>query len=321
MRSIWLSGLALLCLALSASATTYVVHPDGTGDYPTIQAAVTYASSGDIVELTNGVFHGQGNRDIDLFDRDLTIRSQSGNPELCIIHCGGSPEAPHRAFYIGYSNSSLIEGIAIEAEYSDETALGHGGGGVQCWHCSPTFTSCIFLHCSAAAEGGGIYCTNSTVHFNGCQFYENEPPHDGAGICAFNSNTPLDDCTLHTNQGWGGAGIYSFGSGYLSMDTCELYNNTASASGGALSTSGTEFIAIRVFVRRQRVQLRRRSFGPPRGRCGTDHDRGVHAGRKHLLRERRGHLHLGPIRAPRDLELHPLRQLLASGRRHSLSST
>jgi hypothetical protein len=42
----------------------YVVHPYGTGDYPTIQATVTAADDGDIIELTDGTFTGDGNRDV-----------------------------------------------------------------------------------------------------------------------------------------------------------------------------------------------------------------------------------------------------------------
>lgn len=245
MRSIWLTGVCLICLALNAPATTYVVHPDGTGDYPTVQAAINHASSGDIIELSDGVFYGTGNRDVDFLDRDLTLRSQGGGPEQCIIHCDGTPETPHRAFYIGYQNSSVIEGVTIEAGYTDETPLGQGGGGVYCWFSSPTFTNCIIRNCSAASEGGGVYCNHSTAHFIGCVFTENEVPHDGAGLCALDSHITLDNTTFEANQAWGGAGIYSFGTGSLSMDACELYNNNCSASGGGLSTSGVEFIEIR----------------------------------------------------------------------------
>jgi hypothetical protein len=38
------------------SATTYLVTPDGTGDYPTIQLAVDAVVDGDIIELTPRTF-------------------------------------------------------------------------------------------------------------------------------------------------------------------------------------------------------------------------------------------------------------------------
>jgi hypothetical protein len=63
-RALFSSGLLAVVLLPAAGATTYVVHPDGTGDSPTIQAAIDASSDGDVVELTNGTFTGDGNRDL-----------------------------------------------------------------------------------------------------------------------------------------------------------------------------------------------------------------------------------------------------------------
>jgi len=61
--------LVLACLTASwagpSVATVYEVRPDGFGDFPTIQAAIEGAVDGDVIELTNGVFLGEGNRDVD----------------------------------------------------------------------------------------------------------------------------------------------------------------------------------------------------------------------------------------------------------------
>ncbi len=53
----------LILASSSAIATTYTISPDGTGDFPTVQAAVNAAADGDIIELTDGTFTGDGNRD------------------------------------------------------------------------------------------------------------------------------------------------------------------------------------------------------------------------------------------------------------------
>jgi hypothetical protein len=88
------TAVLLLTLGLAtlsgAGATTYLVRPDGTGDFPTIQAAVAASASGDVIELANGTFTGPGNRDVDYLSKLVTIRSQSGNPEACVIDCQGS---------------------------------------------------------------------------------------------------------------------------------------------------------------------------------------------------------------------------------------
>ena len=98
MRRVVLSFYLALAFPAAVFATTYVVRPDGTGDFPNIQAAVVAAESGDSVELTDGTFSGAGNRDIDYLGKAITIGSQSGNPEACIINCEGGAAEPHRGF-------------------------------------------------------------------------------------------------------------------------------------------------------------------------------------------------------------------------------
>ena len=46
----------LIASSLPASATTYLVRPDGTGDYPTIQAAIVAAATGDTVGVEPGTY-------------------------------------------------------------------------------------------------------------------------------------------------------------------------------------------------------------------------------------------------------------------------
>lgn len=91
-----LAPLCLLALlAAPAFAVTWVVHPDGTGDVPTIQAAIDSAHSGDVVELTDGVYLGDQNRDLVVYDESVLVRSASGDPTSCIIDCQGSASAAH----------------------------------------------------------------------------------------------------------------------------------------------------------------------------------------------------------------------------------
>ncbi len=61
--------------AAGAASETWLVTPDGTGDAPTIQAAVDSCEDGDSVELADGGFRGDGNRDVDCGDKGITVRS------------------------------------------------------------------------------------------------------------------------------------------------------------------------------------------------------------------------------------------------------
>lgn len=101
-RPAFLVGILLLIMPFSAAeAEVWVVHPDGTGDMPTIQTAIDIcAHSGDIIELTDGIFTGYGNRDLYNMGKSFLIRSQSGNPADCVIDLQGSEDEWH--WGIGY---------------------------------------------------------------------------------------------------------------------------------------------------------------------------------------------------------------------------
>jgi len=153
--------LVVLC-ASGASSTTYLLEPDGSGDFLTIQAAIDASVNGDIIELADGLFAGGGNRDLDTHGKAITIRSANGDPELCTIDCGGTPADPHRGFEF-HSNEgpdTVIEGITVTNGYSGS------GGAVRCNGSSggitfakPTLSDCRFVNNHVGGLGGALYCT------------------------------------------------------------------------------------------------------------------------------------------------------------------
>jgi len=161
-----------------ASATTYVVQPDGMGDFPTIQAAVDAAVGGDEIVLTSGTFRGGGNRNILWRTKEITIRSESGNPETCVIDCEGGPGAPYRGFCVErVGGDGLLDGVTIRHGW----APGYGGG-VFLREASPTISHCIFEEIHAEG-GGGIDCdADAAPTILGCTFRGNTAPW-GGGLC------------------------------------------------------------------------------------------------------------------------------------------
>ena len=89
-------------------------------NFNTIQNAIDEANNGDWVIVANGIYTGDGNRDIDFKGKAITVRSQNG-PETCIIDCNGTSAEYHRAFIFqtGETNSSILDGFTITNGYND----------------------------------------------------------------------------------------------------------------------------------------------------------------------------------------------------------
>ncbi|MCP4583729.1 MAG: hypothetical protein GY839_19130 [candidate division Zixibacteria bacterium] len=97
-------------------SAVYIVCPDSSGDFPNIQTAVQGSVDGDTIELTDGVFSGLGNRDIDYRGKAITIKSQSGNAENCIIDINGEFDGiSQRGFLFEHDegNESVLRDLTI----------------------------------------------------------------------------------------------------------------------------------------------------------------------------------------------------------------
>ncbi|MFC1572614.1 right-handed parallel beta-helix repeat-containing protein [Candidatus Eisenbacteria bacterium] len=225
-----LSFVVVLALS-SASADTYVVDPMGGGDYPDIQSAVIGAFNGAIIELTDGTFSGRGNRDVDYMGKAIEIRSQSGNPETCIVDCGGSSGNPHRGFLFqsGEAVGSVLRGVTLTSSYM------YDGGAILCDAASPTIDNCIFLENEAGSHGGGMICrTGSNPVISGCVFTGNLAGF-GAGMWCEDSSPVLTDCGFSGNTG-DGAGMYCIGNASPTLTNCILGGNTSVHGGGMYCT-------------------------------------------------------------------------------------
>ena len=147
--------IVLAVLAASAAggaATTYLVQPDGSGDFATIQEAIDNANSGDVIELGDGTFIGTGNRDILLHGKPLTLRSQSGRAEDCVIDCQASSGDRH--FGISVDDGafgSMIADLTIQNAWVLDS-----GGGLQATETELTLDHCIFRTNFAEYDGGAI---------------------------------------------------------------------------------------------------------------------------------------------------------------------
>ena len=240
-----------LCGSDSWTGTNPVCQ-DPDGPKATIQAAIDAAVDGDEVVVADGIYTGDGNRDIDFGGKLVTVRSSTG-PETCIIDCEGTNcEESHRGVYFhnGETTAAVFEGFTIRNGY-----VGNSGGGMLIEEASPTVTNCIFTdnwaihYCASGPKrGGAVAVLQGAPVFTDCLFFDNYARgycHNdslGGGLfssgsptlirCVFRENTALSSCQPCPPPGFGGGMYIAEGSAVL--NDCAFEYNDAGISGGGM---------------------------------------------------------------------------------------
>ena len=250
-NTVILSSLILVGLTFTCSATTIIVKADGSGDYPTIQAAINDANEGDTIEIWPGTYTGPGNRDIDPNGKALTIRSTDPNdPDIVaatIIDCNGTRSEPHFGFQLGYDDTedgnSVINGLTITKSYSRPAIL--------CWGGSTTITNCIItdnfengIRCSGNSTtititnciitdnfGSGIHCSVSSTTITNCIITDNFE----SGIRCGDKSTRISNCIITGNQS---NGILLYSKNAI-ITNCLIKRNTRNGYGSGIRCYGS----------------------------------------------------------------------------------
>jgi len=214
----------------------YLVRPDGTGDFPTIQDAIDFATNGDTIELADGTFTGPGNYELLFRGKSITVRSQSGNPAICSIDCQGLGRAV--GFTQGEQQGTVLEGLMITGGDATASTSSPKGGAMRCWDSSPLIRNCVFVE-NTAESGGAIWCSNASPLFLSCDFATNFATVSSGGATV--GGTPsFVDCVFTANTAnSGGAGAISAPA--VSATSCEFYDNYARTHAGAVSCNTGTF--------------------------------------------------------------------------------
>jgi len=211
-------------------AETFTVNADGTGDYPTIQAALDAAANDDVVELTDGTFTGDGNRDVDFLGKTVVVMSASGDPEACVVDCEGSSSDPHRGFIFQTQEPQTagLRGIQVTGGWVEGDPE---GGAVLCdGQSRPTIEGCLFV----GNEKAAIFCHgHSAPLITGCRFDQNAG-HYGAGVSLEEGTATITDCVFTENAASRGAGVHVYASS-ATIEDCRFIGNTAGNAGGAIA--------------------------------------------------------------------------------------
>ena len=247
--------MSVVLLAItSATADIITVDPNGTGEYPTIQAAIDASYyDGDTVIVAPGTYTGLGNRDIDFLGKAITVRStETNDPNIVaatIIDCNGTEAEPHRGFYFhsGEDANSVLSGITITNGYSEK------GSGIYCISGSPMIANCSFYQNGAfftlaeseltttessgetrpprrppSPRGGGMYNDqNSSPIVVNCTFISNGWEGAGGGMFNYISSPMVTNCTFSENRARYGGGMCNWFGSNPTVTNCILWDNTA----------------------------------------------------------------------------------------------
>ena len=218
-----------LMLSGAAVADTWTVDDDGPADFSSIQAAVSYAGTGDIVEVMPGVYQGGGAAVVDLEGKSIWLRSTHG-ADVTIIHGQGARRGIYSS---GGDEPVIVEGFGITGGFST------AGGGVGFAYSSAVVIDCKIYRNNSGGEngtrGGGVYVIGNESDY--CQFIN-------TSITSNHVNNPMFGVDVY------GGGAYVTGASAL-FQNCHISNNTltgnSNAYGGALySDTSAELIATTV---------------------------------------------------------------------------
>jgi len=254
---------AVLAGVAVCEGRTITVDDDGGGDFLTIQAGIDDSDDGDTVLVADGVYTGDGNRDIDFDGKAITVKSENG-PDNCIIDCNGTEAEPHRGFHFHDDErvNSILSGITVRNGYGESS-----GGGIRCSESSPTIIDCVIMNNVAEDGGGGLYSIDGSPIIENCRFVGNRAASlyggavrsvrgaglvrncgisgnsaaiSGGGIALFETTMPIENCLITGNtaeRDYGG-GIYLAGC-WLDVAGCTIVGNSAVQMGGGLYNRAT----------------------------------------------------------------------------------
>lgn len=209
-------------------------------DYPTIQQAIDISIDGDEIVVRDGVYHGEGFKDITYRGKTLIVRSENGS-ETCVI-TGQFEEETCSAFLFNSSESVHSHLIGFKfTEFDDQSAVK-----VTC--ARPTISSCRFVNNGAPA----LYISfnpqicdliNPSIEVDRCIFDHNETSGNGSALnidcCRFLS---VSDCVFVNNSGYdyGGAVFIWNCAGHVTncvfeSNTCRSWS-VSDSYGGAVCT-------------------------------------------------------------------------------------
>ncbi len=208
-------------------------------EFETIQEAIDAADHGQIVLVADGVYRGQGNKNISFQGKQITVRSVNG-PDDCVIDC--QEDGNGFNFLNNEGQNSILDGFTIRNGRVDRGTIHIGAA-----H-SPQIMNCIIENCINPEEeyGSAIYFGNGRDYsrtpaiINNCIFRNCEGGE--APVRIVRSIAFVEDCLFENNSGLLSGGVStSHGdrivpTGHIS--NCHFVGNHGSSAGAIIMCHG-----------------------------------------------------------------------------------
>lgn len=241
----------LLASALPVQARIIAVPQE----YRTIGAALSAASSGDIVFIDCGTYY---ERNLQV-NQGVSLWSATLQPDCATIDAQGRG----RLFVLtDCDTTTQIVGLTLRNGVATNS-----GGAIVCRNASPVISRCV-IQGSTARRGGGIATSGGRGPvIRDCTIVGNQATLHGGGLLIANKGSAsVVRCRFEDNLGLSGGGIAVTGSAVVTITDCTLAANKADASGGGLwSGAGTTQVRSCLLARNHGIL----GGGGMMGRAGT----------------------------------------------------
>lgn len=223
------------------SKSFWYVNTSGTGDAPTIQAAIDSTFDGDTVMVAAGTYTGEGNRDIEFRGKGILVISESGR-DLTIVDCESAPDDNHAGFLFitGEDSTAILDGFTVT-----RASL----YGARSWNASPVIRNCNFVDNDKVqynALGGGLRFEGGEPEVVGCNIADNGGADGNGGVRVKNARLLMEDCEITGNTGGSYGGMrFESRAGYRSVIRgCVISSNFSGMSGGAIRVPYDDILTV-----------------------------------------------------------------------------
>jgi len=259
MKQFFLLSLILCSNFYNIHAATLTVDDDtgidnGVSPFATVAAAITAASSGDIIDITGGA-DATHTEDAITIDKNLTIQGQ-GQATTTLQAAATQAAADDEVFIVNAGLVVIFQNLTIQNGNAKTTGTSTSPSGAGLYITCDASTNISFANVtinnnnSEAGPGAGVVIAGSdgTVIFTDCIISNNgsnTTVNFGGGIHNVGATTlTLTRCSIFGNRaGTAGAGISNAMSGsVVKFINCTIFNNIT-GTGGAQALGGGLFLA------------------------------------------------------------------------------